>query len=36
MSVAVMSLIMAGNYCVLLEYHKYVLPPLTWMVGPIN
>ena len=23
-----------GNYCVLREYHKCVLPPLTWMVGP--
>ena len=23
-----------GNYCILSEYHKYVLPPLTWIVGP--
>ena len=22
------------HYCVLPEYHKYVIPPLTWMVGP--
>ena len=25
-----------GNYCVLPEYHKCVLPPLTLMVGPTN
>ena len=25
-----------GNYCILLEYHKCILPPLTWMVGPTN
>ena len=25
---------MRGNYCVLSEYHKCMLPPLTWMVGP--
>ena len=24
------------NYCVLPEYHKCVLPPLTLMVGPTN
>ena len=23
-----------GNYCILPEYHKCVLPPLTFMVGP--
>ena len=26
----------AGNYCILPEYHKCVLPPLTWMVGLTN
>ena len=25
-----------GNYCVLPEYQKCVLPPLTLMVGPTN
>ena len=25
-----------GNYCVLPEYHKCVLPPLTLMVDPTN
>ena len=27
---------MGGNYCVLSEYHKYVLPSLIWIVGPTN
>ena len=27
---------MGGNYCVLLEYHKYVLHSLIWIVGPTN
>ena len=25
-----------GNYCVFPEYHKCVLPSLTWMVDPTN
>ena len=24
------------NYCVFLEYRKYVLSPLTWIMSPIN
>ena len=27
---------LSGNYCVLPEYHKCALPPLTLMVGPTN
>ena len=27
------SYMIRGNYCVLSEYHKYVLPSFTWMVG---
>ena len=29
-------LILMGNYCVLPEYHKYILPSLTWIMGSTN